>query len=36
VPKHHWDPVLHTGTIVRHGDASHLEELLPFEPTEEP
>jgi len=31
-----WDPVLHTGTIVRHGDATHLEALLEFEPTEEP
>lgn len=31
-----WDPISHTGELVRHGDASHLEALLAFEPTEQP
>jgi broad specificity phosphatase PhoE len=29
-----WDSEIHTGTLVRHGDASHLEALLPLEPSE--
>jgi probable phosphoglycerate mutase len=29
-----WDPVAHTGALVRHGDATHLEELAAWEPTE--
>jgi 2,3-bisphosphoglycerate-dependent phosphoglycerate mutase len=31
-----WDPVAHTGALVRHGDASHLASLLEFEPHEQP
>jgi broad specificity phosphatase PhoE len=31
-----WDPISHTGELVRHGDASHLEALLALEPTEQP
>jgi broad specificity phosphatase PhoE len=29
-----WDHVTHTGALIRHGDASHLEALSAFEPTE--
>jgi broad specificity phosphatase PhoE len=29
-----WDGRAHRGTLVRHGDASHLEALLPLEPSE--
>ena len=31
-----WDPLLHTGNLLRHGDATHLEGLLALEPSEEP
>src|SRR5215207_1386751 len=31
-----WDPVTHEGILVRHGDATHLEALVAFEPTEQP
>jgi broad specificity phosphatase PhoE len=31
-----WDPIGHTGAVLRHGDATHLEGLLAFEPREEP
>jgi 2,3-bisphosphoglycerate-dependent phosphoglycerate mutase len=29
-----WDPISHTGAVMRHGDASHLESLAAFEATE--
>ena len=29
-----WDPLGRSGALVRHGDASHLEALLPLEPEE--
>jgi broad specificity phosphatase PhoE len=29
-----WDPAVGTGALVRHGDASHLEALTAFEPSE--
>jgi broad specificity phosphatase PhoE len=29
-----WDGSIHTGALIRHGDASHLEALLPLEVTE--
>jgi len=31
-----WDPLSHTGAVVRHGDATHLEALLALEPSELP
>jgi broad specificity phosphatase PhoE len=31
-----WDPASHTGELVRHGDATHLEALLALEPSELP
>ncbi len=31
-----WDPLSHTGEVVRHGDAAHLESLLELEPSEQP
>jgi len=31
-----WDPIAHTGAVLRHGDATHLEGLLELEPREEP
>jgi broad specificity phosphatase PhoE len=31
-----WDPLSHTGALVRHGDATHLETLLALEPSELP
>jgi broad specificity phosphatase PhoE len=31
-----WDPLSHTGALVRHGDATHLEALLALEPSELP
>jgi broad specificity phosphatase PhoE len=31
-----WDPLTHTGALVRHGDAAHLESLLALEPSELP
>ena len=31
-----WDPLSHTGAVVRHGDAAHLESLLALEPSEQP
>jgi broad specificity phosphatase PhoE len=31
-----WDSIAHTGAVLRHGDASHLEALAPLEPREEP
>ncbi len=31
-----WDARTHRGTLVRHGDASHLEALLPLQPSEPP
>jgi broad specificity phosphatase PhoE len=29
-----WDPISHTGAVLRHGDASHLDTLAAFEPDE--
>jgi broad specificity phosphatase PhoE len=29
-----WDPIGHTGAVLRHGDASHLDALAAFEPDE--
>jgi broad specificity phosphatase PhoE len=31
-----WDPLSHTGALVRHGDATHLEALVALEATEQP
>jgi len=31
-----WDPLTHSGALVRHGDASHLEALAALEPSEQP